>query len=283
MSGNKLLFEETLKRLEAGLQVELIAAFLLETCLVSEKAADVLANSRFEDFTCIPVREGEDGPIIGVLERPQTPEQEASEPRMRPLDGSMLISAEASLRELIPLLRQSPYRLVVTEKGVEGIVTRSDLQKLPVRLYVFALITHLEQLMRDIIAERYPNDDWFVLLPPQLRKSIEKDWQKLKERDLTISKLECASLSAKCTILEQVLPPEEGKKLSEEHKMIVDLRNTIDHATSYANDAQRGQDFIDCHHKILGWIETLSAYLEAQLPTGEPARIPQPIAIATKE
>lgn len=280
MSVNEPLFEETLSGLEAGLQVRLIAVSSLQTCTVSDDAENVLA--KFSDFTCIPVRQN--GEIIGVLERSRTPAQGPVEQCMRRLVGSMLISAGASLAELIPHLEQSTYRLVVTEGGITGIVTRSDLQQLPVRLYAFALITHLELLMREIIAKHYPNnDDWFVLLPNKLRKSIEKDWRNLKERDLTISKLECASLSAKCNILEHLLPPEEGKKLSEEREMILDLRHSVAHAGNYADDAQRGQDFIARISLIQDWIKALSPYLETQPPTREPARIPQPIAIATKE
>ena len=282
MSGNESLFQKTLSGLEAGLQVELIAASPLETCNVSENAATVLA--RFSGFTCIPVRPHWNEPIVGVLEQCQPPPQGTVEQHMRPLDGSMLISAGASLKELIPLLGQSPYRLVVTERGVEGIVTPSDLQKLPVRLYVFALITHFEMLMRDIIASHYPNDDdWLLLLPNPLKKKIEKDWEDLKESDLNVSKLECASLSAKSIILEQLLPPEEGKKLSEEREMIRDLRHSIAHAGSYANDGQSGQKFIDCHEKILNWIETLPRYLEARPSAEESARMLQPAPITTKE
>lgn len=284
MSGNRPLFEETLTGLEAGLRVELIAASPLETCDVSNDAEVVLKDNWFSDFTCIPVREGENGSIVGVLERSGTPPQKTVKQCMRPLDGSMLISAGATLRELIPLLGESPYRLVVTKKGIEGIVTPSDLQKLPVRLYVFALITHLEMLMREIIARRYPNDDdWLALLTDDSRKDINKDWRRLKKRDLNISKLECASLNVECTILEQVLPPEEGKKLKEESKMIRELRNSIDHARGYADDDQRGQTFIDCHEKLLSWIEALPHYLEEPPSASEPVRMLQPAPITTKE
>lgn len=287
MSGNKSLFEETLRGLEAGLRVELIAAFPLETCLVSDDAKTVLEDSRFSDFTCIPLRESLDGPVVGVLERPQTREQETSDPRIHPLDGSMLISAGASLAELIPLLEKSSYRLVVNTKGAEGIVTRSDLQKLPVRLYVFALITHLETVMAKIIKQKTPNDqEWRTHLSDGRLERLEKKRKELQSDNSDLPLLELTDFCDKRDILMELLRSHQGfsrRRFEKDLKAIEDLRNSIAHSGSYADDAQRGQDFIDRHNKINDWIATLSPYLEVHLPVGEPARMLQPAPITTKE
>ncbi len=265
MSENKSLFEETLSGLEAGLQVRLIAVSLVETCTVSDDAKAVL--TKFSDFTCIPVRVHQDGPIVGVLEQSETLPQGAVEQHMRPLDGSMLISAGAPLSELIPLLGQFPYRLVVTKGGIEGIVTPSDLQKLPVRLYTFALITHLEMLMMKIIQQRTTNDQqWRDLLSYNKLAKIEERRQRLRAKDRDLPLLELTEFWDKQVILAKLLqseedfsPPDFEKDLEE----IRDLRNAIDHVESYADDGQDGQNFIACHQKINDWIKRLSPYLEA--------------------
>jgi hypothetical protein len=80
-------------------------------------------------------------------------------PNWRPI---VLVSAAKPLKGFIPLLTRTPYRLVVRGSRIEGIVTRGDVHKLPVRLRVFALVTHLEMTMAEHIRRTSVGDDWFV-------------------------------------------------------------------------------------------------------------------------
>lgn len=286
MSVDKLHFEEPLGGLEAGLRVEHIAVSRLETCLISDDAATVL--TRFRDFTCIPVRENQDGPIIGVLEQSDPLSQGTVEQHMCRLNGSMLISAEAPLAELIPLLGQSLYRLVVTKKGIEGIVTPSDFQKLPARLYTFALITRLELVMMEIIQQKTAKDDkaWLKHLKKPRLEKLEEKHQKLQNEDSDLPLLELTEFCDKRDILMKLLASHQGfsrNAFEEDLKAIEKLRNSVAHAGSYADDAQRGQKFIVRLTKTAGWIKALSSYLEEPPPAEEPIRIPQPASIAIKE
>jgi hypothetical protein len=72
---------------------------------------------------------------------------------MRRPDDGLLVASDEPLKRFIPLLVESPYRLVVRGTRIEGIVTNSDVHKLPVRLLAFALVTHLEMTMADVIAD----------------------------------------------------------------------------------------------------------------------------------
>ncbi len=285
MSVDKVRFEEPLGGLEAGLRVEHIVASPLGTCNINEDAEAVLA--RFRDFTCIPVRRNENGPIIGVLEQSDPPPKGIVEQCMRQLDGSMLISAGAPLSELIPLLGQSPYRLVVTQKGIEGIVTPSDLQKLPARLYTFALITRLELVMMDIIQQKTAKDDqaWLKHLKKPRIEKLEEKHQTLQTEDSDLPLLELTEFCDKRDILMKLLASHQGfsrNAFEEDLKAIEKLRNSVAHAGSYADDAQRGKKFIVRLTKTAGWIKALSSYLE-EPPAEEPARILQPASIAIKE
>ncbi len=49
---------------------------------------------------------------------------------------------------------------VLDRNRVDGIVTRGDLQKAPVRMLLFGLITTLEMLLLSLVKESYPNDVW---------------------------------------------------------------------------------------------------------------------------
>jgi predicted transcriptional regulator len=62
---------------------------------------------------------------------------------LRELRLGLLVASDEPLKRIIPLLVESPHRLVVQGTRIEGIVTSSDVHKLPVRLLAFALVTHL--------------------------------------------------------------------------------------------------------------------------------------------
>ena len=76
----------------------------------------------------------------------------------------------------------SPYRLVVRETEISGIVTRSDLLKLPVRVLAFAMITHLERVLAEVILEACgPNNElWMKYLNQTRRDRISEKQAKLK-------------------------------------------------------------------------------------------------------
>ena len=136
MNGTDIL-RVTVAGLEAGFKVSHIAAFDLETCAPDAKVGEVLAVRELKDFDQIPVKS--DGRVIGVLERREGLEGTVKE-NMRALDDSVLVSAEQALPKFLPTLGICPYRLVVRGPEIGGIVTPSDIGKLPVRLMAFTLV-----------------------------------------------------------------------------------------------------------------------------------------------
>lgn len=86
---------------------------------------------------------------------------------MLPLSDRMLVAANMPMLDFIPLLGENPFWLVVFGSRIDGIVTRSDLLKLPVRICVFTLVTHLELVMMNRIRTLFADEvGWFALLSP---------------------------------------------------------------------------------------------------------------------
>ena len=110
---------------------------------------------------------------------------------MRGLDDSMLVSAEECLPKFLPFLQDCPYRLVVKGTEIQGIVTLSDVAKLPVRLMAFTLVTHLEMLMARVIREKYQTDaDFLAQLHPRQRPTVNGRLKSRKKENLLISALD---------------------------------------------------------------------------------------------
>ena len=78
---------------------------------------------------------------------------------MTPLDDSLLTTADQPLMALLHDLVVPPYyRLVVEGKDMRGIVTRSDVLKLPVRVLAFTFIADVESLLNKKITQRCPDN-----------------------------------------------------------------------------------------------------------------------------
>lgn len=77
--------------------------------------------------------------------------------------------------DFIEEIDAKPYRLVVAGGGIAGIVTWSDLQKLPVRASLFGLITGLELAMSRAIRLRYlDGEEWLRQLDDNEQRKIER-------------------------------------------------------------------------------------------------------------
>ncbi len=252
----------TLAGLEAGLHVRHIAAFGLRCCCVTDDISAVCAEAALHGFDQIPVKE--DGRIVGVLERQDGDIGGSIAESMHRLDDTILISADAPLARFIRLAADGPYRLVVTGAGIEGIVTRSDLLKLPVRIFAFTLVTHLESVMAAAIRTRHPNDDhWLNLLTPDRRAGILKEWKKHKRERLDPALLEFAMLADKRNILKQTYA--FGEQFEAEFKEIAHLRNAIAHFNNYADSQAALQQFIARLSLTQAWIAELEGLAGASV------------------
>ncbi len=155
--------------LHSGLTVELIStpASSLTTCTPNEAVFDVLERSP-EDYDFIPVVD-ENHRFIGMFNASNQRGSRTLATIWRcfvPLSEEYLIGADASILDFILDADQRPCRLVVSGAKIAGLVSLSDLQKLPVRATLFALITGFEIMMAEFIKKKYPEDDgWLKVFP----------------------------------------------------------------------------------------------------------------------
>jgi hypothetical protein len=252
------ILRATMTGLESGRRVLHIAATPLQLRESSDSAAQVLREPSLKDYDRIPVIEN--GRMVGVLERSPGVLDGCCGKHMRRLDESILISAEEPLAKLLPLLQHSPYRLVLRGPEIQGIVTRSDIAKLPVRVLAFTLITHLEMVMAELIGTRCPSEEqWLLLLSAGRRQKLDEKREKSREENLNLPLLELTDFCDKRTIVKKLL------KLSNDfEESLVDiekLRNTLAHAGDYAQDADGLRDFLDRFRLTQKWIDELSAHL----------------------
>ncbi len=235
------ILQSTMGGLDAGLHVLHIATLNAQCCAQSDTVEMVRVDERFHGFDHVPVVNEADH-VVGVL-APDEPAGGAVQEAMRPLDDTMLVSADEPLARFLPTLADCPYRLVVRGTRIGGIVTRSDVLKLPVRLLAFTLVTHLEMTMASLIQAKHPSDDnWRDLVEPHRQKRVSGKFKYLQKHKLDPSLLECTDFQDKRVVVAQLYALDDT--FLTETKHVEGLRNTIAHAADYGQTEAELQDFL---------------------------------------
>lgn len=180
---------------------------------------------------------------------------------MLPLDESVLVSADLPLRQFIPLIPTVSHRLVLDGTTIQGIVTWSDLQKLPIRLYAFSLVTHLEMVMAAVIQTTFLHDEWTAMLSEGRQKKIEEKRQSLRRKNNEPRLIELTDLCDKREILAR--QPHLGKTFAQDVKAIGDLRDVTAHGGTYAEDPDAVREFVRRLQQTEYWIGKLTGLTTA--------------------
>lgn len=267
-------FKFTMSGLEKGLQVIHITTPVAQLlcCQHDEDVGTVLARPDLEIFDQIPVKKQET--IIGLLKRRECPEEAKGYAReyMQPLREEALVSEDFPLLEFIQ--DDSLDRIVIGGTKIYGLVTRSDLLKLPVFLLGFALITHIETLMLHMIRETGIDEKiWLMWISPKNRDDIQRRFRQLSSERSEQDLLELTYFSDKSTILEQLATFEEyssqlpNKFFIRQLEEIRFLRNTIAHAGNTADNDDILQKFIDRLRMAYKWTRDIERWRTVHVNT----------------
>ncbi len=161
---------------------------------------------------------------------------------VRRFEEGEVLSESACLPTLVGLLSTSA-RVFVTSLGrVGGIVTRSDLQKPPVRMWLFGMVTIIEMGLARAIEGRFPDEGWKALLSAARLEKAEMLLAERKRRNQDLDLLDCLQFSDKgqITLKDETLRRQIGyasrNKGEQAIKGLEALRNNLAHA----------QDIVTC-------------------------------------
>jgi hypothetical protein len=191
---------------------EPLISFDAETSVIS--ARETLSR---KDFDVAGVRR--DGSIAGYVARED-------------LEGGCLGDA---LREVIAVLDLHPQAFVSVLGRVGGIVTRSDMLKPPVRMWLFGMISVLEMSMTRLILNECRDEAWRERLSEGRLRKAEELLEERRRRNQALSLLDCLQFSDKGQIVMKM--PElrsrtrfESRKAGEQViKRLESLRNDLAH------------------------------------------------------
>lgn len=247
--------DQTLMALNAGLRVEHIATNTLVCVAAGDEVGAVLSSPELRGFDQIPVKREQS--VVGVLERGTYPPVSSVGEVMHPLDESMIVAGSLGLGRFLPRMVGREYQLVILGDAIGGIVTRSDVLKLPVRIYAFSLITFLEMSMAAVISEAFPDSNaWIDLLAPGRQEKTSLLHQQLAAEHLDPPLIESTEFIDKVTVIKRHfgLTNDEEKQLFK----IQQLRNDLAHAKDFARDAAGLQKFVNTLEMADFWCRRIS-------------------------
>ena len=248
----------TVEGLSSGLRVEHIATFDLVTCRPSAQTMRVLSDPGLSAFDYVPV-EDDGGRVVGVLDRDCSASGRVDQ-AMNMLNDCLVVSKMTGLTDFLGTIADRRFALVEDAGIVTGIVTRSDLLKLPVRVVAFAHISQLELVLGAIISRKYPHDsnDWTSFLAGRRRTMIEERYGSLARDRINLTIVEVAQFCDKRDVVRKILdlPHEFHEDLREIEK----YRNMIAHSSTFIHNDDGINRFIACLQNTSKWVEQLARY-----------------------
>ena len=210
-----------------------------------------------EGIEFVGVRRG--GRVAGFAEVSQLHEGTCGD-HWQPFRDELVIDGAESLARLVLRLREHRRLFVMLLGGIGGLVSRTDLQKPPMRMWLFGIITLVEMRLVRTIEDVCPEERWRQWLSPARVEKAEQLQAERQRRGQAPSLLECLQFSDKVQIyarnetLRATTRFESRRQLERAGTMLEKLRNNLAHS----------QDII-AHdwEAIVDLAERLDAVLEA--------------------
>src|SRR5262245_31401705 len=121
--------------IDSGLSIHAILE-PLQSCPADAEAPEMAQLLTQRDFDVAGVQDAQDGPVRGFVERDRLTVGVVRD-HLQHLSAEHLISDGTPLPSALEVLRTRPRVFVLIGADVKGIVTRTDLNKPPVRIYLF--------------------------------------------------------------------------------------------------------------------------------------------------
>jgi hypothetical protein len=146
------------------------------------------------------VKQSEDGPVLGFVVKEEL-QSGCIGDHLKPINAEDLISEATQITDLFAVLRKKERAFVLVGPSVRGIVTRSDLNKPPVRIYLFGLISLLEMHMQFWVNDAYGEESWKLKLKDDRLAEAEKLQKERRHRDDAVKLVDCLQFCDKTSLL----------------------------------------------------------------------------------
>lgn len=229
----------------------------------------------FDYFPVIDAAQGERERIIGLINLVPYLRGKAQEgivqEQIDPLSEDNLIGANAGILTFVKTADRVGCRLVMSSADISGLLNLSDLQRLPVRAALFALITNLEMTMEAAIRREFTAPDkWKKLLSEDRLHEINRKRKAAEAADNLVDDLLLTGFADKSNIIRRSPSfPEAWGAFESEMTEARELRNNLAHANEYAATRDAAAKVCNTVRNIEHWIAHLTAWPSTQTRGGD--------------
>jgi hypothetical protein len=150
------------------------------------------------DFDVVGVRRS--GRVAGYVHRSSL-QNGACGNHSRAIEESQLLQDTAPLLKVLTALSNDPILFVNALGGVGGIITAPDVQKPPVRMWLFGIVTLIEMRCAELIERHCPRDEWKQYLSEGRLQKAQTLLAERTRRNQSLRLLDCLQFSDKGQII----------------------------------------------------------------------------------
>jgi hypothetical protein len=230
----------------------------LQCCQSDAPAVEMNRILEGRGFDTAGVQALKGGPVLGFVLTSELRDGLVKN-HLKPLMSNHVISEATPLGELFTVLRGREQAFVIIGSEVRAIVTRADLNKPPVRVYLFGLLSLLEMHMQFWIHQVYSAESWKQQLKRERLDAADKLQRERRARNEDITLLDCLQFCDKRDLLlaNELLRKKLGLtskgKASSMFKGAEDLRNRLAHSQQ---DLVQGSTW-EAHIELVTKVEEL--------------------------
>ena len=201
--------------------------------------AQARALMRREGISHLGVRR--DGRVAGYVGADDPPGDDDLS-MFKPFSPAELLDDSAGLNDVLTCLAQRDVAFVRALGAVAFVVSRRDLEKPPMRMWLFGIISLAEMNVTWAVQELYPEDAWIRILAPARAEKARSLRDERQRRGQYADLVSCLQFSDKLSLLIkedrhrdllQTRSRREAKKLV---KQLESLRNNLAHAQPFVED-----------------------------------------------
>ena len=176
-----------------------------------------------------------DGLVAGYVLQDELDERSLLEQSLE-FEDAVVIAGSVSFQEVVSRLNQHRFLVVTAIGQPTGVIVRDDIEKAPMRMWLFGMVTLVEMRITRVVRESYPNDSWMDLIS-ESRLTKARQLQDERARRLrSVDLVDCLQLGDKGQLLARSTELRERhwnrsrRQIEKVIKELERLRNNLAHS-----------------------------------------------------
>ena len=205
----------------------------------STSAAEVRQYMHAKGLDVVGIRS--QGEIAGYVEK-HSLEDGPCGVSQRPMSQARVLDENAPLLSVLTEMNRAPLLFITLLGTVGGVITPADLEKPPVRMWVFGIVTLIEMRWVELIERHCPADTWKEHLSEGRVQKAQALVDERGRRKQTVRLIDCLQFTDKGQIIARSEEIRQHtiftsrRQAEDAAKKLEQLRNNIAHAQDLSKD-----------------------------------------------